>query len=519
MSAPDVAAGRLSAQRHHGRERLRYPTKLLALIGAYYGAAQLVFALEVAGPIAAIVWLPVGIAIAFLYLGGLSLWPGLVIADLLVNDYGAGPVGTALLQTCGNLLEVVVAVLLLRQLVPDGAPLRSIRALMGMLAAIAVGAAASATVGSLAQLAGDVIGTDAVPTVWRTWWLGDFVGALVLVPLALTWYRPWPRERWSGRVAEGVLLLIAVAVVGELVSRSNAPVTYLVFPVLILAALRFGEYGATVAVAVVVGLSVWNTTQYMGVFVDDSIPDSVLATQLFIAVAALTTFCLAAVVCEREVMGESLRASRARLVETSDTERRRIVRNLHDGAQQRLSALAVHLRLAADDPPPPAEAAALISRAGDELSIAIEELRELAHGLPPALLAKLGLSGAIRSIATRASIPVTLVALPAVRLDDTAEATAYYVIAEAVTNAQRYAHASAIEIVCVVSRRMLEVVVVDDGVGGASEQMSSGLQGLRDRVEAIGGSFELVSPKGVGTRVTAWIPAQATGPRLSGSAP
>jgi signal transduction histidine kinase len=516
MSAPDVAAGRLRAQRHHGRERLRYPTKLLALIAVYYGAAQLVFALEVAGPVAAVVWLPVGIAVAFLYLGGLSLWPGLVIADLLVTNYDATPVGTALLQTCGNLLEVVVAVLLLRRLVPDGAPLRSIRALMGMLAALAAGAAASATVGSLAQVAGGVIGSGAVPTVWRTWWLGDFVGAMVLVPLALTWYRPPPRERWSGRVAEAGLLLIAVAVVAELVSRSNAPVTYLVFPLLILAALRFGEHGATVAVAVVVVVAVWNTAQYIGVFVDDSISDSVLATQLFIAVAALTTFCLAAVVGERELLGESLRASRARLVETSDTERRRIVRNLHDGAQQRLSALAVHLRLAADHPPPPAETAALISRAGGELSIAIEELRELAHGLPPALLTKLGLAGAIRSIAARASIPVTIVALPAVRLDDTAEATAYYVIAEAVTNAQRYAHASSIGVTCTVHHRVLEVTVVDDGVGGASEQMSSGLQGLRDRVEAIGGSFELESPRGRGTHVSATIPAMATRPSFSG---
>jgi signal transduction histidine kinase len=519
MSAPDVAAGRLMAQRHYGRERLRYPSMLLALIGVYYCAAQLVFALEVGGPVAAVVWLPVGVAVAFLYLGGLSLWPGLVIADLLVTDYGATPVGTALLQTCGNLLEVVVAVVLLRRLVPDGAPLRSVRALLGMLAAIAAGAAASATVGSIAQLAGDVIHGGAVVTVWRTWWLGDFVGALVLVPLAVTWHGPLTRERRPGRVAEGVFLLIAVGVVSELVSRSHEPVTYLVFPVLILAALRFGEHGATVAVAVVVGFAVWNTTQYRGVFVDDSISNSVLATQLFIAVAALTTFCLAAVVAERELLGASLRASRARLVETSDTERRRIVRNLHDGAQQRLSALAVHLRLAADHAPPAPEATALMARAGDELSIAIEELRELAHGLPPALLVKLGLAGAIRSIATRASIPVALSALPAVRLDDTAEATAYYVIAEAVTNAQRYAHAESVDVACFVSHHVLEVIVADDGVGGASEQMSSGLQGLRDRVEAIGGSFALESPKGVGTRVTAWIPAMTSPPRVSESTP
>ena len=235
----------------------------------------------------------------------------------------------------------------------------------------------------------------------------------------------------------------------------------------------------------------------------------VVSTQLFLAVAALTSLCLAAVVAEREEFGEGLRASRARLVEASDTERRKIVRNLHDGAQQRLSALAVHLRLAADGTPPPEDNEALIARAGDELTLAIEELRELAHGLPPALLAKLGLAGAIRSIAARSVLPVTLVALPGRRVDDTAEATAYYVIAEAVTNAQRYSQATAIEVSATSSPHVLDIVVSDDGVGGASEVMSSGLQGLRDRVEAIGGTFELESPPGEGTRVEAVIPAMA----------
>jgi signal transduction histidine kinase len=104
---------------------------------------------------------------------------------------------------------------------------------------------------------------------------------------------------------------------------------------------------------------------------------------------------------------------------------------------------------------------------------------------------------------------VKLVELPAVRIDDTAEATAYYVIAEAVTNAQRYSHANTIWISAAVSPHLLEIVVADDGVGGANEVMSSGLQGLRDRVEAIGGAFELESPLGRGTRVTAAIPAMA----------
>ena len=507
MSASDVVAGRVRAQRTYGRERLVYPLAVAALAAGYFGAAELGYALEVAGPVAAIVWLPAGVGIAALYLGGLRLWPGVLIGDLLANDYGVLPVGTALVQTCGNVAEMLIAAALLLRVARHGPPLGSIGGLMGTLGALAVGTAVSATVGTLAQLGGDVIEGAAAARVWRTWWLGDFTGALVLVPLAIAWSRLPPRSRWRARAFEGGALLVALVVMSEVATSNEEPLMYLVFPVLIWAALRFGQHGATLAVAVAVGFTVWNTAHYLGPFVYSSIAPSVVSTQLFIAVAALTTFCLAAVVTEREAFGEGLRASRARLVEASDSERRRIVRNLHDGAQQRLSALAVHMRLAADHPPPPAASTALFARAGGELSLAITDLRELAHGLPPALLTKLGLEGAVRSIAVRSSVPVSVLELPGMRLDDTAEATAYYVIAEAVTNAQRYSRASAIEVSAVMRHRVLDITIADDGVGGASEVMSSGLQGLRDRVEAIGGTFELESPRGQGTRVSAAIPA------------
>ena len=507
MSTPDVVAGRVRAPRTYGRERLVHPLSVGLLALAYYGAAELGYALEVAGPVAAILWIPVGVGVAALYLGGLALWPGVVIGDLLANDYGTLPVGTALVQTCGNVLEVVIIAALLRRMAGAGSPLASIGRLMRMLAVFAAGTAVSATIGSLAQLAGDVVDLDAIPRVWRTWWLGDFTGALVIVPLALAWSRRPPATWLRDRRLEAGALVVVLLVLCQFATRSHEPLMYLLFPVLAWAALRFGPWGATLAVFVAVAFVAWNTSHYQGPFVFSDISPSVISTQLFIAVAAVSTFCLAAVVSEREAFGEGLRASRARLVEASDTERRRIVRNLHDGAQQRLSALAVHMRLAADHPPSPAETAALVERAGRELSLAIEELRELAHGLPPALLTKLGLAGAIRSIAARSTLQVTLLELPRTRLDDTAEATAYYLIAEAVTNAQRYAHAGSIEVSAVVSRHVLDVTVADDGIGGASEVMSSGLQGLRDRVEAIGGTFELESDPGHGTRVSAAIPA------------
>jgi signal transduction histidine kinase len=491
------------------RMRARHALAIAVLVGAYYGAAKLGYALEVAGPVAAIVWLPVGVGIASLYLGGLWLWPGVLIGDLLVNDYGVVPFGSALAQTCGNVLEVLVAVILLRRLVPFGSPLDTIEGIMRMLVALVAGTVLSATIGTLAQLFGDVIESDALPTVWRTWWLGDLSGALVIVPLAIAWRRPPPPGWLHGRRLEAALLLVTILAVSELASRTSRPVMYIVFPPLIWAALRFGQRGATLSVAIAVGFTVWNASQNVGPFVFDSISHMVVTTQLFIGVAALTTLFLAAVVSEREAFGEGLRASRARLLEASETERRRLLHNLHDGAQQRLTALVVHLRLAAErESPTREESAAALERAGNELMLAIEELRELAQGLHPALLARLGLAAAVKGVAARATVPVTLAELPEIRLDDAAEATAYYVVAEAVTNAQKHARATAITVRVGLRHEVLRVEVADNGIGGAFETNGSGLQGLRDRVEAIGGTFAVASGPG-GTRVTARIPALA----------
>ena len=279
---------------------LRYVLGVVVLAGAYYGAAKVGFLLEFAGPVAAIVWLPVGIGMAFLFIGGLRFWPGVLIGDLLANDYSALPLGAALGQTCGNMLEVLVAVVLLRRLVRGRSPLASVWGVGCMLVAIVVGTAVSATIGSLSLRLGGVISTDGIPKVWRTWWLGDATGALVVVPLALAWYRPRVRDWRIGRPREAVLLLATVVALSELVMSSDRPLTYVLFPALLWAALRFGLRGGTLAVAITTGLTVWNTTHYLGPFYFHSITRSVLIAQLFIGVAALSTLCLAVVVSERE---------------------------------------------------------------------------------------------------------------------------------------------------------------------------------------------------------------------------
>jgi signal transduction histidine kinase len=230
-------------------------------------------------------------------------------------------------------------------------------------------------------------------------------------------------------------------------------------------------------------------------------------------VAALSTLCLAAVVSERRRFAAGLDASRARLVAASDTERRRLEHNLHDGAQHRLSALAMRLGMAAAHARDAHEPGApFLDAAGEELILAIDELRELAHGIHPAALTDLGLAAAITSVAARSTVPVT-VELPSTRFGETSEATAYYLITEALTNAQKHAHASSMHVRATTTPRTIHLEVVDDGVGGAAESAGTGLKGLRDRVEALGGTFEIDSSAGHGTRVVAAIPAARRPPR------
>jgi signal transduction histidine kinase len=204
---------------------------------------------------------------------------------------------------------------------------------------------------------------------------------------------------------------------------------------------------------------------------------------------------------------EELAASRARIVAAGDVERRRLERNLHDGAQQRLVALSLSLRLVlAKLDADPEAARAMLATAGDELALALEELRELARGLHPAVLSDHGLRAAVEMLAGRVPVPVEIADIPAERLPEPVEAAAYYLIAEALTNVAKYARASKVRVQVRASDASVVVEVSDDGVGGADPAGGSGLRGLADRVEALGGSLEIASPPGAGTSLRAEIP-------------
>jgi len=205
---------------------------------------------------------------------------------------------------------------------------------------------------------------------------------------------------------------------------------------------------------------------------------------------------------------QEITGSRARLIEAGAAERRRLERNLHDGAQQRLVALSLTLRLAEQQLGPEAGTARELLQGGQaELAQALAELREIARGIHPAVLSDRGLVPALQALAARAPVPVELAETPgAQRLPEPVEAAAYFMVAEALTNVARYAQASHATVR--VSRRNghAMVEVADDGVGGADPARGTGLRGLADRVSALDGRIEIDSPDGRGTTLYAEIP-------------
>jgi signal transduction histidine kinase len=203
---------------------------------------------------------------------------------------------------------------------------------------------------------------------------------------------------------------------------------------------------------------------------------------------------------------EELRGSRARIVEAGQQERQRLERNLHDGAQQRLVALSLELSLIESEVDGGSEAKARLEQARREVAASLEELREIARGIHPAVVSGHGLAVALEQLAARASMPVRLTVAIGDRLPEPVEVAGYYVVAESLTNVSRYAKASAATIEVSQAKGLLLVEVADDGIGGADTERGSGLRGLADRVEALGGRLRVWSPTGGGTRVRAEIP-------------
>ena len=203
---------------------------------------------------------------------------------------------------------------------------------------------------------------------------------------------------------------------------------------------------------------------------------------------------------------EELRGSRSRVIEAGQKERQRLERNLHDGAQQRLVALSLELSLLEEQLEGDPDTSARLSLARREVAASLGELREVAHGIHPAVVSGHGLEVALEQLVARAAVPIRLTVEVDERLPEQLEVVAYYLVSESLANLCKYAQASSARVEVSRSDEQLLVEVVDDGIGGADTERGSGLRGLADRVEALGGRLRVWSPVGGGTRVKAEIP-------------
>jgi signal transduction histidine kinase len=214
---------------------------------------------------------------------------------------------------------------------------------------------------------------------------------------------------------------------------------------------------------------------------------------------------------ELEDQEAQLRAASARIAAAGDAERRRLERNLHDGAQQRLVGLAVLLRILAGRLAPDPESDRVLARAQEELATSLQELRDLAHGLHPALLTMWGLGPALESLAAVAPVSVSVEVEVDRRVDAAVETAAYYLVCEALANVGKHAHAASARVRVALTAERLRIEVSDDGCGGAGPGGGSGLCGLADRARALNGWLDIHSPPGGGTTIRAELPCSEVG--------
>ena len=268
------------------------------------------------------------------------------------------------------------------------------------------------------------------------------------------------------------------------------------------AAVRDDGMAAMVGVPIVVDGSIW------GFMVAGGGPDEAIPAGAEQHLARFTE--LIATAISNITMRAELAASRARVIAAADEARRRIERDLHDGAQQQLVTLALGLRAAERRVPAGLDdVRAEVGRFADRLTSVVEELREMSRGIHPAVLTEGGLPSAFEALALRSSVPVKLNVRCEDRLSDQVEVAAYYVVSEALTNAAKHAGASHVQIDLHAEEETLCLSIVDDGSGGADPSGGSGLIGLKDRVEALGGTIDVASRPGSGTRLDVEIPLLA----------
>ena len=290
--------------------------RIALLAGAYWASGRLGLELAFETRSVTAIWPPTGIALAALVLWGRRLWPGVALGALLANAWTGVPLVTVLGITIGNTLEALVGAYLLQRfrIRPS---LDAVRDVLGLVfLAGVISTTVSATVGVSSLLLGDEIGTANLASVWRTWWLGDMGGDLLVAPVLLVAATQWPFSQVPGRLPEAAALAVSLVLVGVLIFSQEASLTYLVFPGLVWAALRFWQPGATMAGLLVAGIAVWYTQDGSGPFMEESLDDSLLLAQSFVGISAITALLLATATSQR-VRTERAMSHIARTLEES----------------------------------------------------------------------------------------------------------------------------------------------------------------------------------------------------------
>jgi signal transduction histidine kinase len=497
---------------------------VVLLAAAYYGAAKLGQTLRYTASVSAI-WPPAGLGIAALYLWGLRWWPGVLLGEIVVNGElllgdGALPIGSLVGQQTGNMLEVIVGALLLRRLVGPNAALDRVEQIGGMLVAVGVATAISATAGTISMVAGGVVDESGAAEFWRTWWLGDTSGVLVVLPLMLAWaHHPigvWRRIRtW-----EGAAMIGSVTALSIVAFSTEEPIRYTVFPALIWAAFRFGAPGATLSIAITAGVAIGETANDVGPFAEQPIDHATLSTQLYIWVAALTTLFLSGVVSERErssrELAEARRTEGARAVE----ERRRIARDLHDSVSQALFSAVLHTRTAQK---------ALVQEGGNPSGrigrslAAIADLTRSVQSEIRALIFELrrdpvhdGLVAALvrHASGVRTSGGLTIDVQgpgPRLALSELVETQLFVIGREALANVEKHAGARAAHVRVQAPQGQVVLEIRDDGRGfdpAAGHPGHFGLDSMRSRAAEIGALLTITSTPGSGTLVRVCVPTE-----------
>jgi signal transduction histidine kinase len=457
-----------------------------------------------------------------LLLFGRRAWPGILIGGFLTRA-PEGINGWALAGVhVGQTLAPLAAASLLRALRFDNGMSR-VRDVLQLVFVGGGASAVNAAIGTIVLAATGIIPSGKWVEFALTWWVSDAMGVILFAPLLITWRggRPPGIRSHGSRRAEFLVLLLTTAIVTPLLFQSDLPLVFLTFPLVLWPALRIGQVGVSAVNVVVAGIAVWATLTAHGPFSHLSYTTSLIVLEAFNATIATTSLLLGAAVATTKGLSdanerlhgeirrqlEEVRASRARIVQAAEGERRRIERNLHDGAQQRLATLSCTLGLAqaqlgADSK---AELEGSLAQASRELGGALCELRELARGIHPPVLVQGGIRAAVESLAEQCPVPVDVTA-PAGRYAPLLEATAYFVVCEALANIAKHARATAAYVnIDQVGGRLI-VQVVDDGVGGVDVRRGTGLTGLADRVAALEGQLQIDSLRESGTRIRAELP-------------